>query len=487
MNTFTLMNRLITLLAALLSTTPSLLAKEVAALQPDPVENASVERDGSRLNVSFSLPLEGTKVRSRQAVTFTPVITDGTDSVALPKVALYGRDRWIHYRRDLGEAMLAGDSGTNIRAWEAPDSLLYSSFTEWQDWMQGAALIVERKDYGCCSTLLAEGSTPALLNLLPPEENVTLDFDFAFVAPVAETVKSRSAEGKAFIDFPVNKTVIYPDYRGNQTELAKIIATIDSINNDRDITVKSISIKGFASPEGSWANNTRLAKGRTEALKDYVRQLRHFPEGFIATAYEPEDWDGLRAWLEKCGLENRNAILDIVDSQLEPDAKDARIRKLYPKDYAFILKNVYPALRHSDYRIDYEVRSFSDIEEIKRLVKTQPQKLSLNEFYLAAQSYPVGSDEFNEVFETAVRMYPSDEIANLNAANTAIGRNDFTSAEKYLRKAGDSGNTEYLWGLLEIRRGNYEKALAHMETAAKLKVANAPMAVEKLRKKLKKD
>ncbi len=56
------------------------------------------------------------------------------------------------------------------------------------------------------------------------------------------------------------------------------------------------------------------------------------------------------------------------------------------------LRDVYPALRHSDYTVDFDIRRFTDIEEIKRLVETAPQKLSLNEFYLAAQTYTPGSE-----------------------------------------------------------------------------------------------
>ena len=36
--------------------------------------------------------------------------------------------------------------------------------------------------------------------------------------------------------------------------------------------------------------------------------------------------------------------------------------------------------------------------------------------YLVAQTYEEGSEDFNEVFHIAVRMYPHDPIANINAA-----------------------------------------------------------------------
>ena len=56
------------------------------------------------------------------------------------------------------------------------------------------------------------------------------------------------------------------------------------------MTITSLSIKGYASPEGPYANNERLAKGRTEALVDYVRNLYSFPAGLATTSWEAEDW-----------------------------------------------------------------------------------------------------------------------------------------------------------------------------------------------------
>lgn len=61
-------------------------------------------------------------------------------------------------------------------------------------------------------------------------------------------------------------------------------------------------------------------------------------------------------------------------------------------------------------------------------------------------------DEFTDVFQTAVRMFPNDETANLNAANAAIRRDDFGTARKYLDKTGDSAEAVYARGALAVRR-----------------------------------
>jgi hypothetical protein len=95
-------------------------------------------------------------------------------------------------------------------------------------------------------------------------------------------------------------------------------------------------------------------------------------------------------------------------------------------------------LRHTDYRISYAIRRFNDMEEIRRTMKIQPYKLSLNEFYLAVQFYEPGTDEYNEAFEMAVRMYPHDEIANLNAANTAMEKGEQNAVWCCLSKSSNS-------------------------------------------------
>ena len=103
-----------------------------------------------------------------------------------------------------------------------------------------------------------------------------------------------------------------------------------------------MTIKGYASPEGSYTNNVRLAKGRTATLKDYVLGQYSFPSSIIATSYEPEDWEGLRRYVEKSDIADREGILAIINSDMEPDPVNEEIRRRYPRQYEFLLREVYP-------------------------------------------------------------------------------------------------------------------------------------------------
>lgn len=438
------------------------------------VSDLKMERNGEYMVVDMTLDLKGLDVDGNRAVLLTPRLVNGNDSLDLQSVGVYGRRRYYFYVRN-GESMLAEDE-RSFKASERPDDIAYHCIVPYAEWMNGAKLSLRRSDYGCCSTLLAEqdGELGRHVEAFFPE--------LVYVRPQAEVAKHRSLEGSAFIDFPVDKTVIYPDYRRNTAELGKIQATIDSVRNDRDVTITQVWLKGYASPESPYAHNKELSVGRTEALKKYIQQLYKFEDGIISTDYEPEDWAGLRRYVEQTNLDHRTEILALIDSDIEPDAKEWKIKRTYPEEYRFLLQNCYPALRHTDYRIAYVIRSYSDVEEIKRLMRTQPQKLSLNEFYLAAQEYEPGTDEFTEVFETAVRMFPDDTVANLNAANAAMRRGDNAGAARYLERAGDSPEAVYARGSLAVRMKDYKTARKYLNEAKALGLEQAGITLEELEK-----
>lgn len=419
-----------------------------------PVTDVSVKRNSELISVAMDMQLGDYELKGDKVSVFMPVLVNGDDSLVFAPVGLYGRIRYIQYLRN-GNNALGGDAETSYKYSNRPEMMAYSQTVPYAEWMNGATLYMRRCDYGCCDMLIDEEYAP-----LAGWREVGYTPVFHYVTPVAEKVKMRELAGRAFIDFPVNMTDLYPNYRNNPRELAKIIATIDSVRNDKDVTVKRITIKGWASPESPWDNNTRLAKGRTATLKQYVQNLYRFPEGFIETDYYPEDWIGLRDFVETSNLERKNELLALIDdTTIEPDTKEEILKTKFSVEYKFLLATIFPALRHSDYTIEYTIRQFSDPVEIRQIMATAPQKLSLEEMFVLAQTMEVGSDEYNEVFETAVRMYPNDEIANLNAASSAMQRNDLANAEKYLAKAGNSAEATYTRGVYAALKGDYAQAV----------------------------
>ena len=468
------MNRLFLLTAALLLSSLAGFAQN--STKEVEIKDFTLElKDDKYLNVDIDLDLSHLKVKTTQVVVLTPCIINGADTMALKSIGIYGRNRRIFYMRN-EELKPTETNDINLTPADTHEIISYKTSVSFADWMDGCHLDLVRTDYGCCSQWMVL-SQDQLVERFPIEP---FHPELIYLKPQREVVKIREISGSAFVDFPVSQIVIYPSYRNNVAELAKITGTIDSVKNDKDITIKSVFIKGHASPESPYSNNTYLAKGRTEALKEYVENLYHFGEGFIKTDYEPEDWAGLERYVEASSLPHKKEILAAIRSNREPDNKEWFIKSNWRKDYNYLLEHCYPALRHSDYTIEYEVRSYSNPAEIESVLFTAPQNLSLDEFYVLAQTYEPGSDKFNELFEIAVRMYPNDPVANLNAANSAILRRDYRSALRYLDKASSLPEAAYARGALEIYMDDFEAAKPHLMEARKLGVAQAEVALREI-------
>ena len=425
----------------------------------------TAEKVDDEINLRLSMDLTRLHVSKSQSVIITPVIQKGDSARAFPAVVVNGRQRHILYqrlRRPADEKELTRRNGTEQK-------LDYSATIPFSPWMKGAGIRLVNDSCGCGWSNLGPASSQPI-TIIDPE------WPLAFVRPEA-SVKSYALNGSAFLDFPVSRTEIHPAYRKNPRELEKIFQTILLVKNDPNATITHISIHGYASPESPYDNNTRLANGRAAALRDYVGRLMELPTSIFTVKATPEDWDGLRRYVaDSTGISHRSEILSLIDSDLEPDPKEARIKSLYPEDYAYMLRNWYPALRHSDYRVDYTVRSFS-VEEAKALLRTKPQQLSLNELYLVAQTYEPGSPEFDEVFQIAVRMFPDSPEANLNSANIALRENRLSEAEAYLRKAGTSPAALHARAVLAAKRNDFQQAETLFRQAES---AGLPQAAEAL-------
>ncbi|MBP3287844.1 MAG: DUF3868 domain-containing protein, partial [Muribaculaceae bacterium] len=228
-----------------------------------PASKMQMEQSGDYMKIDMLLGLKELDVKSNQAVLLTPVLVNGSDSMALPAVGVYGRTRYYQYQRSAGDNMISGPSETFFKASQAPAEFDYSQVIPYKEWMNGADLVVRRDDYGCCRHLLAS-ETDRLGTYNGPWFP-----ELVYVVPAPKAQKTREIHGSAYVEFPVNVSRILPDYRTNSAELGKIIASIDTVKNDRDASVTSVWLKGFASPEGPWDNNVRLARERTASVKEY--------------------------------------------------------------------------------------------------------------------------------------------------------------------------------------------------------------------------
>lgn len=445
------------------------------------VLESDVQKADTKIILNSVLDVDSLRsLKSNHQVWIRPVIYSNVsaDSLALPDVCLAGHNRYILLRR---QARNEAERDAILRS-NAYTTLPVNAIVDWQPWMDDARVEYLTAEEACRNCLVDTLRIPGPgLDFIPRVFEVA---EWAYITPPAE-VKTRSVDGKAYIDFPVNRTELYPDYRRNPEELRAIKATIDVVENDPDVHIDSLSVVGYASPEGPWDNNVRLAKGRTATLIEYIRNLYNFSPSILRQGYDPEDWKGLIERLLLTDIPNRDAILAIARDTVNyaPDARNAKIQKDFPIQYKWILENIYPALRHSDYTVFYTVKDYTDPAVIAEVLKSNPGKLSLGEMYTYANTLDPESEEFREVFDIAVQLYPSNEIANLNAANTALRQGYLDAADRYLSKAGTSPQADYLRGVAAALRQDYTTALPAFTSASKAGFKAATDAILQLREK----
>ena len=166
-------------------------------------------------------------------------------------------------------------------------------------------------------------------------------------------------------------------------------------------------------------------------------------------------------YVKLMGVEEEAEYIASID---DPDRREEKLRGVDGGEpYRYLVKEIYPALRHSDYKVSYTIRPIS-VEEAKELIYNDPKQLSLDEMFRVAQTYETGSAEFKEVFEIAVRMYPDDPVSNLNAANSALLNGDTAAAHRYLAKAQEGPERRLAEGVAAWLEGDTDRAATIFRT-----------------------
>lgn len=436
------------------------------------VENKQFRKVGDRVKVAMDIRLDDLKLKSNRGLMLVPMMVNGEDTLRMQAVEVLGRKRYIYWQRN-GATMTENPLVVERRHNGEQQTVTYKTEVGYEDWMTNSSLVLAEDNCGCTQSLLGNALTSdGGEALLGPWKCA-----YAYVEPDPEPVKERHESGVARLNFHLDKYDIVPSLGNNRAELDSIRRTIDKVRDDADVTITSIELHGYASPDGNYYHNADLARNRIRALYLYLRDMYNLPDGLYRNNTTPEDWEGAIAQARKSDLIKKDEVLRIMESEMHPDQKEAQLRLKTPADYRFLVDNVFPGLRRTEYTVNYDVRNFN-LEEARKLINTRPQKLSLKEMYVVANSYERGSEEYKHAYDVAVAMFPNDETANVNAAYVALDGGDLGRAERYLKRAGNTPQAENARGALEVLRGNFDKARPHFQKAAD---AGLQEAVENLR------
>lgn len=425
-------------------------------------------QQGDSLYVRMKIDMQNLSISPQRSLTLTPMLTDGEHNVALENIIINGRRRQKAYIRGLAIERELPDG--IVIPYEKRGVLNYSEIIPYQPWMANAAFNLVENLCGCGNE-----------NEMLAQELITNDVSteakrlaammpvVAYIQPAVEVIKMRSEQYEAHLDFPVNKYVIQPEFMNNQKELASLHSMFNKVQDDRNLTITQVGIEGFASPEGPLKFNEQLSQKRADALKTYLAKNEKVPANLYKVTFGGENWDGLVKALEASSMKDKETFLNIIKNTSDDVRRKQDIMRVGGgAPYRTMLKEIYPGLRKVNCKIDYSVVNF-DVEQGRIIIKTDPKYLSLNEMYQVANSYPKGSDDFINVFDIAVRMYPEDAVANLNAAAVSLSRKDLRSAMKFMEKANRQ-TAEYInnVGVYNFLNGDMKQAAANFSQSAQM-------------------
>lgn len=461
------MRKFVYLLTVLLSSVYG--SMQAQTVSPDGIayNDLLIGKEGDQVIMSVTADLNNLQLKSQNMVILTPVLqsADKAHTIKFNPFVVAGRARMKALDREMGFGAQPFEQTPFVifqRHNKEAETIPMVLTVPYESWMRNATLVMQSNTTGCTNCDVASNITPLSARILPPLVPPT--FEMSYVVPPAEPVKQRSETHSAYINFEVGKSVILRDFKNNATELNDVNKIVNEVLNDKNLKFTEFNITGFASPEGGYDYNMRLSENRAKAFANYMKDKENIPASLLKVNWKGEDWEGLRQEIQKSQLSDKDKILEILNIE-NINKRKAQLKALNGgRTYRMLLDEYYPPLRRIDYTLSYIARPF-DVNEAKQVIKTKPQYLSLNEMYLVANTYPKQSPEFKEVFDIAVRLYPTDPVAQQNTAALEIERGaDDAGISRLL-----SINTPEAWnnlGVAYAKKKDYQKALQYFSRAA---------------------
>ena len=164
--------------------------------------------------------------------------------------------------------------------------------------------------------------------------------------------KFVTVEDRNYIQFFVGDTRVVDTLDDNRRQLDKITGLIRQIVEQQEFYVDTITLTAASSPEGAYAFNDRLSQGRAAALKRYlVRRYGRSIDTMLTVRWVAEDWQELTNRIRTDReVVSRDAILELIVAEKNPDRREQAIRQRFPKEYAYIRSVIYPQLRAVNFR-----------------------------------------------------------------------------------------------------------------------------------------
>ncbi len=275
-----------------------------------------------------------------------------------------------------------------------------------------------------------------------------------------QRIKEQKQE--ANIRFLINQANLRKEELKNNS-VQEFIELLKKINADKGATmnVNNIEVAAFASPEGGFDLNDRLASKRQDVSENYVNeQLKATQvDADVDAHYTAEDWDGFQRLVQASNIQDKDVILRVLSMYKDPQERERQIRNL---SVAFqdLAGAVLPELRRARLTVNYELIGRDD-EQIQQQYAADPSKLSAEELLYSA-TFDENYAKREEIYKKAAQLYPNDYRPLNNLAALAFSKGNEAEAQAYIEKAlrvnPNAAEAYANKGIIALKNGNLTEA-----------------------------
>ena len=279
----------------------------------------------------------------------------------------------------------------------------------------------------------------------------------------------RAQRVEANIKFLVNQANLRKSELKNGS-VKEFVGMLKKINADREgLNLKNVEVAAYASPEGGFKFNDKLAGKRQSVSEAYVdKQLKaaKLRGANVDAHYTAQDWDGFKRLVQASNIQDKDVILRVLEMYKDPAEREQQIRNM-SAGFRELADGILPELRRSRLIINYETVGRSD-EQIKEQYKADAAQLSADELLYAA-TLTNDANEKEAIYKKAAECYDKDYRAYNNLAVMAFNKGDENAAKSYVKQAfakdqkAPEGYANL--ALIALRNGNIAEAENNLSKA----------------------
>lgn len=239
---------------------------------------------------------------------------------------------------------------------------------------------------------------------------------------------------EANVKFLINQANLRSNELKNNS-VREFVSMLKRINADREkLAIKNVEVQAYASPEGGFTFNDKLANKRQNVSEGYVKQQLKGTnlQTDIDAHYTAQDWEGFMKLVQASKIQDKDVILRVLSMYKDPQEREQQIRNM-SEGFRELADGILPELRRSRLIINYQTIGRSD-QQIKQQYATDPTKLSLEELlYAASLTNDVKAKK--AIYKKTTELYDRDYRAYNNLAALALNEDDEHTANSYLSQA----------------------------------------------------